>query len=180
MARKKKRRVRQRADRRRIAKHSRSRISSRTQESKTRGLAAINDVRRGKYKTLSAAARSEGTSVKSIKRLLPGALLPSRKSGRLRVRAGDRYSALVEILTDVGVIVVTARGSRERELAGKHRAAYLSVLRWKNSGAVLKKFSGKTVGGRRLLSSYRRLLELARGGIIDDLAALYVSPEASV
>jgi hypothetical protein len=180
MARRKKRQVRQRAYHGRNAKHSRSRISSRTQEAKIRGFAAINDVRRGKYKSLSAAARAEGTNVKSIKRLVPGALLPSRPRARLRVRASDRYTQLVQILTDEGAIVVTARGSRERELAGQHRAAYLSVLRRKNSGSVLKKFRGKTVGGRKLLSSYERLLELGHGGIGDDLAELYVSPEASV
>ena len=112
--------------------------------------------------------------------MLPGALLPSRPGAQLRVRASDRYTQLVQILTDDGAVVVAAHGSRERELAGQHRAAYLSVLRRENSGSVLKKFRGKTVGGRKLLSSYKRLLELAHGGIGDDLASLYVSPEASV
>jgi hypothetical protein len=150
---------------------------ARRQEARIRGLAAINRHRRGESKSLSAAARSEGTSVKSIKRLLPGALLPSRPGERLRVRASDSYRQSVEILTDGGATVVTARGSRERELAGQHRAAYLRVLRGDESASILKRFRGKTVGNRKLLTNSERLFELAHGGVVDNLAPLYVSPD---
>jgi hypothetical protein len=152
---------------------------ARRQEARARGLAAVNDVRKGKYETLSAAARARETTVEFIKRELPGTLLPSRPGKRMRVRASDRYPQLVEILTESGPVVVTARGSRERDLAGQHRAAYLSVLRGQQSGSVLKRFRGKKVGGRGLLSSYERLLKLGRGGVADDLAALYVPPDSN-
>lgn len=115
-----------------------------------------------------------------IKRRVPGALLPSKRGQRLRVRASDRYSAFVEILTDSGAVVVTAHGSRERELAGQHRATCLSVLGRKLPASALKRFRGKKVGGRKLLANYDRLFELAHGGEPDKLGPLYVSPEGSV
>jgi hypothetical protein len=115
---------------------------SRRQEARTRGLAAINGVRKGKYKSLSVAARTEGTTVESIKRLLPGALLRSRPGKRLRVRASDRYTQLVEVLDSSGEVAqVIARGSRERELAGKHRATCFGVLEEKLPASAPKAFS---------------------------------------
>jgi hypothetical protein len=147
-------------------------------EARIRALAAINRVRRDKS-TLTDAARAEGTSVASIKRLLPGALLPSRPGKPTRVKASDSYSQLVEILTDEGPIQVTAHGSRERELAGRHRAACLSVLANRKPGSILRQFRNKTIGGVRLLANPQRLFNLARGGEIEDLGALYVSPGAS-
>lgn len=181
MARKQKRRVtRHRARNRRTPKRSRRQNSPRNQEARVRRLAVINGVRRGKYKTVSAGARAEGTAVASTKRSFPAAFLPSKRGERLRVRASDRYSASVEILTDSGAVVVTAYGSRERELAGQHRAAYLRVLRGDESDSILRTFRRKTVGGHRLLTNPERLFELAHGGVVDNLAPLYVNPEASV
>ena len=182
MARKQKRRVARhpRSRNRRTRNQPRARRSSRTQEDRTRELAAINRVRRGKSKTVSAAARAEGTSVALIKRRVPGALLPSTRGQRLRVRASDRYRQSVEILTDEGATVVTARGSRERELAGSHRAAIFGVLENKLPASALRRFRGKKVGGRKLSTNLERLFELARGGEPDKLGPLYVSPEANV
>lgn len=115
----------------------------------------------------------------SIKRLLPGALLPSQPGNSTRVKASDSYSQLVEVLTDEGPVQVTAHGSRERELAGRHRAAYLSVLANRKPGSILRQFRNKTVGDVRLLADPGRLFKLARGGEIEDLDALYVSPGGS-
>ena len=145
-----------------------------------RGFAAINGVRKGKYKSLSAGALAEGTTVQSIKRLLPGALLRSRPGKRLRVRASDRYTHLVEVLDSLGEVAqVIAHGSRERELAGKHRATCFGVLEGKLPASALKRFRGKKVGGRKLLTDPERLFELAHAGEPDKLGPLYVSPEAS-
>ena len=85
------------------------------EEAKMRGLAAINRVRKGKSKSLSAAAKAEGTTVKAIRELLPGSL---RKGvgRRTRVKAGDSYSQRVTIITAEGPLVVMAHGSRERDL----------------------------------------------------------------
>jgi hypothetical protein len=149
----------------------------RRQEARVRGFAAINLVRRGKAKSLSAAARAEGTTVKTIRRLLPGALARRRRGGHVRVKASDRYSERVEILVDLGPLVVTAHGSRERELAGRHRSVYFKVLRRELPASALEEFRGETVGGHKLLSDPDRLFTLATGGELDQLDALYVSPE---
>ena len=151
---------------------------SRTRHSdvKIRDLAAINRVRRGLSDSIHTAALAEDTSVRSIKRNFPKALIFSKGSRRIRVRVSDYYSAYVEILIDSGALEVLARGSRERELAGQHRATYLGVLRGKLPPSALTKFRGKRVGGQKLLSSYKRLLELAQGGLPDQLGELYVSP----
>lgn len=169
------------AGKRQQAGQSRPRNSRRVEEARIRGFAAINGVRKGKYKSLSVAARTERTTVESIKRLLPGALLRSRPGKRLRVRASDHYTQLVEILDSSGeVSQVIARGSHERELAGRHRAAYFAVLDHKQPTSILRQFRGKKVGGKKLLTNPNRLFELGQGGVIDDLLPLYVNPEASI
>ena len=152
----------------------------RNHEARVRGFAAINGVRKGKYRTLSAGALAEGTTVRSIKRLLPGALLPSRRGKAIRVRASDRYTQLVQILDDSGEVAdVVAHGSKERDLAGLHRAAYLAVLDNKQPSSILRRFRGKRVGGRKLLTDPALLFESAHGGVVDDLSALYVPPDSN-
>lgn len=154
-----------------------ARLSPRQEKAKIRGLAAINRVRRGKSRSLSSAAAAEGTSVRTMRRLLPAALLQDRPGGRIRVKAGDPYSAPVEIVTDVGAVVVNARGSRQRELAGRHRAVWTKVLPGELPPRALEEFRGKTVGGHKLISDPNRLFILAEGGELDQLDALYVGPE---
>lgn len=148
-----------------------------TEQAKIKALNAINLVRRGKAPTLSAAARAKDTTVESIRRLLPAALFQDRPGGRIQVKASDPYTALVEIITDLGPVDVTARGSRERQLAGQHRATVTRVLRGKEPDSSLKQFLGKTVGGHKLLTSPYRLSILAEAGFQDQLDSLYVSPE---
>lgn len=148
---------------------------ARTQGAKVRAFAAINRVRKGKSATLTAAARAENTAVRTIRRLLPAALMRGR-GGRIRVKAGDPYSAPVEIVVKDGPVDVIARGSRERDLAGQHRTVYIKVLGKKLPTSALKQFRGKKVGGHELISNYERLSELARSGALDHLISLYVSP----
>ena len=166
---------------------------------RVRALAAINRVRRGKSPTVSAAAKAERTTVATIRRWLPATLRRDR-AGRLRVKTSDRYAARVEILTDDGVVEVTARSSRERQLAGRRlggsrqdrgrrvdipivlkrlRDLYVSpeTRYWVNQPTALAEFRGKTVGGHELLSDPDRLTTLLKGGALDRLRDLYVSPE---
>lgn len=154
-----------------------ARITHRRQKSRLRGFAAINRVRRGKSKSLSAAARAEGTTVRTIKRLLPAALVKRRRGRRIRVKASDPYSEQVEILTDLGPLVAKARGSRERELAGRHRAVWIKVLRGELPPSALEEFRGKRVGGHELISDSGQLFILAKESELDQLDELYVSPE---
>jgi hypothetical protein len=144
---------------------------------RVRGLNAISRVRRGDSKTFSHAARLEGTSVTTARRLLPAAFLHLGPGKRIRVKASDPYSARVEIVTDLGPLEVSARGSRERELAGRHRAAVFHVLRGHQPASILKEFRGKKVGGHKLASDIDRISAIAHGGGLDQLDSLYVSPE---
>jgi hypothetical protein len=152
-------------------------ISTRTQTAQVRGLNAINRVRRGQTKTLTHAARIEGTTVPTIRRLFPAAFRLGGPGGRIRVRAIDPYSAWVEIITDQGPLEANARGSRQRELAGRHRAVVTRVLRGEEPASALKQFRRKKVGGHELLSDFDRLSALVEGGALDQLDSLYVSPE---
>jgi hypothetical protein len=108
-------------------------------------------------------------------RWIPGAIEKDRSTGRLRVKATDRYSERVEIVTDSGALVVTARGSRQRQLAGQHRATYRAVFDREKPPSALEPFRGKKVGGHELLSDYERLKMLAKAGVLGQLDTLYVS-----
>jgi len=82
-------------------------------------------------------------------------------------------------MTDSGPLVVTAHGSRQRELAGRHRATYMQVLRGKEPASALEQFRGKKVGGHELISDFDQLSVLAQAGVVDQLDSLYVSPDTS-
>jgi hypothetical protein len=158
----------------------RSKRESSQKDEFIRGLVAINRARRGSGYITVADARAEGTTLAFIKRHLASAIFPSTSNERLRVRPTDSYSQLVQIVSESGDIrIVTALGSAERQLAGLHRAAYLGVLANRKQGSILRRFRNKTVGGVKLLADAETLFRSARGGIVDDLDALYVSPETS-
>jgi hypothetical protein len=148
-------------------------------EERVKCLAAINRVRRGEAKTLSAAARAEGTTVAAIRALVPGAISQDRHGGRIRVKPTDQYSAAVQILANEGAVATTARGSRERELAGKHRATVMGVLRGTEPKSALQQYRGKKVGGHELVSDYAQLVSLAQAGVVGQLESLYVSPDVA-
>lgn len=107
-----------------------ARVTRRRQESRLRGFAAINQVRRGKAKSLSAAARAEGTTVRTIKRLLPAALVKRRRGRRIGVKASDPYSERVNGL-DVFQKIAEIR------FAGK-------AFQWSRNLRIPDKRSGET------------------------------------
>lgn len=145
-------------------------------EERIKCLAAISRVRRGEASSVTAAARAERTTVSAIKALVPKAITQSRPRSRIRVRRTDRYSAKVEILGHAGAMTATARGSRQRELAGQHRATVMRVLAGKEPASALEQYRGKNIGGHELISDYARLSTLAKAGVLGQLDALYVSP----
>ncbi|MFL6439447.1 MAG: hypothetical protein ACJ71Q_17865 [Terriglobales bacterium] len=160
----------------RRSNHKSGQLSVQEQQAKVRGLAAISRVRKGQSKTLSAAARAEGTSVRTIRKLLPAALVVER-NGRIRVKAGDSYSAPVEVLTQHGPVVVNARGSRQREIAGRHRSVHIRVLRADLPKSALDEFRDVKIGGQPLLTNSERLFMLSKAGVLGQLDALYASPD---
>lgn len=155
------------------------RLTPRQREAKVPPLAALNRVRKGQSRTLSSAARAERTTVATIRELLPSALRPSRRGERIRVRASDRYSARVEIITNLGPLVTTARGSHERDLAGEHRATAFRVLGGQEPPSALERFRGKTVGGHELVADFESLAVLAQAGVLQQLDSLYVGPDTA-
>lgn len=148
-------------------------------DEKVRCLAAINRCRRGEAKSVSAAASAEKTTVREIRRLVPGAITQDRRGGRIRVKPSDRYSARVEIMTNQGPLVTTARGSRQRELAGRHRATFMRVLQGQEPPSALEQYRGKRVGGYELISDYELLSSFAEAGVLGQLDTLYVSPTSA-
>lgn len=152
-------------------------LTPRQREEKIKCLDAIGLVRSGKAKTASAAARQAGTTTRNIRKLVPAALIQNRPGARIRVKAADPYSARVEILTDSGAVVVIARGSRQRELAGRHRATYIRVLAGKEPISALEQYRGRQIGGQELISDSERLFTLAQAGVLGQLDSLYVSPD---
>jgi hypothetical protein len=111
--------------------------------------------------------------------LVPAAIAQDRPGSRIRVKASDRYSAKVQALTKEGALSITARGSRQRELAGRHRATVIRVLRGSEPASALEQFRGKKVGGHELISDYAALSSFAEAGVVGQLDSLYVSPDAS-
>src|SRR5437870_1025536 len=104
----------------------RKRVSSASQEEqRSRIFDALNLYRQGKAKSVSTASRHAGTSLKKLWELAPRAIGKDRRTGRLHIKATDPYSAKVQILTDGGAVTASARGSRQRELAGRHRATVM-------------------------------------------------------
>ncbi|MFL6307674.1 MAG: hypothetical protein ACJ72H_29425 [Candidatus Sulfotelmatobacter sp.] len=140
---------------------------------------ALSRVRRGEAKTVSEAARAEGTTLRAIRELVPKAITQERPRARIRVKPSDRYSAKVQILIDKGAITATARGSRERDLAGQHRATYRRVLRRLEPKSALERYRGKKVGGHELVSDHEQLVLLAKAGVVGQLETLYVSPDVA-
>lgn len=163
----------------RRSKPSSAKLVAKQEQTKIRSLAAVNGVRTGRFPTLTAAAKAEGTTVKSIRKTVPAALIKRRPGQPIRVKAGDPYSAKVRILTNNGEVVVKARGSRQRRLAAEHRKVYDLVLGNKLPASALEQFRGRKIGGHELLADYEELRTQAQAGVLDQLKNLYVSPGAS-
>jgi hypothetical protein len=115
-----------------------------------------------------------------MRKFVPDAITQDRPGGRIHVTKSDRYSAKVEVMTNEGKRVVTARGSRQRELAGQHRATFMRVLQNKELPSALEKYRGRKVGGHELISDYESLRSFAQAGDVGELERLYVSPDTSV
>lgn len=168
-----------RALRRQQPTNKRGKLTPSQERAKVLDLAAVNLVRKGLAKTVSEAARTVGTTVRSIRKLLPAALGKRGLDGRIRVKAGDTYSARVEIVTPSGPLKVTAHGSRERDLAGLYSSTLRQVLNRKAPPSSLRQFRGKKIGGHKLISDFNQLRTLVLAGVLGQLDTLYASPEVS-
>ena len=149
------------------------------EDQRSRALHALSLYRQGSAKSVSAAARRAGTTLQAMWEFVPNALIKNSRTGRLEIKETDEYSAQVQILAEGGAMVVTARGSRQRELAGQHRATIMRVLAGKEDRSALAKYRNRKIGGLVLVSDYSRLTMLAQAGVVGELESLYVSPDVS-
>lgn len=85
-----------------------------------------------------------------------------------KARSEDQLRFLMTVLTDRGPVEAIVRNSRERKLLHRYDLA-LRMFRAGEDGAeaALKKFEGKTVGGRVLITNIKVLIELEEAGQLD-------------
>lgn len=147
----------------------------RARQVRLRSIEALGLYRSGKAKSPSAAVRMARTTLKAFKESVPRAITQDRPGGRIDIKPSDPYSVRVEILTESGAVVATARGYHQRQLAGQHRATAFRIAGRQEPPSALEQFRGKKVGGYELLSNYERLRMLAKAGVLGQLDTLYVS-----
>jgi len=147
----------------------------RARQVRLRCIEALGLYRSGKAKSPSAAVRMARTTLKALKESVPRAISQDRLGGRIHIKPSDPYSAPVEILTESGAVVATARGYHQRQLAGQHRATAFRIAGRQEPPSALEQYRGRKVGGHELLSDYERLRMLARAGVLGQLDTLYVS-----
>jgi len=123
--------------------------------------------------------RREGTSASEVAHREKMKLSTFRKgAGRFLYRSGpgkpwkardeDQLSFSMEVLTRQGRLSVIIRKSRERRLLHNYESA-LRMFRGAEDGAEaeLKEFEGKTVGGYKLITDTKLLIQLEEAGQLD-------------
>ena len=116
----------------------------------------------------SVAARTERMKLGTFQRLAGKVLYRSAPGKPWKARTSDQLAVMVTIPLAQGPQSVVAKNLAERKLAG----AYLTALRMFRAGedgseAALKAFEGKTVGGHRLITDTKILIELEEAGQLD-------------
>jgi hypothetical protein len=85
-----------------------------------------------------------------------------------KARSEDQLAFSMEVLTRQGRLSVIIRNSRERRLLHNYESA-LRMFRGAEDGAEaeLKEFEGKTVGGYKLITDTKLLIQLEEAGQLD-------------
>ncbi len=123
--------------------------------------------RRNPKLTASEAAKSSGTTLRTVRRYAPSLL--TVRSGRLDVAPSDRLPRRMRMLTPRGEITILTRGSRTASQIGRYNNALREYL---STGDVksLQSFAGKAVrsGGRRyeFVTDPATINRLARPGAL--------------
>jgi hypothetical protein len=138
------------------------RVSKRSDATKVRALDVLNRMRKGA--SFSQAVKQAQTTIRATRKYVGSALRQSKPGGRVRVAKGDSFSAQVLIFTPLGLIPITARGTRQRSLAGQHFATVKAFLAGKSPASALDKFAGKSVGGHPLVVDVELLTALGYAG----------------
>lgn len=120
--------------------------SPRQQAARSRALQAVGDLRSGRARSLSEAARRRGTTVGTIRRYTPSAVTKRRGSRQWRARPGDTYGDVLSVFTVDGVRILRVRGSRQRSTVGQHWAA-VNAYRESGHDSDLARFRGVSITG---------------------------------
>jgi hypothetical protein len=85
-----------------------------------------------------------------------------------KARSEDQLRFSMTVLTSRGPLDVNVSNSRERKLLSQYNFA-LRMFRAGEDGAdtALKAFEGRTVGGHRLITDLKLLIELEEAGLLD-------------
>ena len=152
-------------------------LGARELDARARALHVLGLMRQG-HATLTKAARQEKIKPETVLRYVGKALYRSGPGKPWRARTSDQVSALMSVLTSRGREPIVVRNSRERRLLGQYEWA-LRRFRGEEDGAeaALRKFKGKLVGGRPLITDTNQLIQLDDAGQLD-FENLYTTFEA--
>jgi hypothetical protein len=152
-----------RATKKKVGPKSHGKLRTSERQARSRALAVTSRMAR-EHISLAKAARLEGTTVGNVHKWAEPAL-ERKPSGRYAAKPNRLYRRMVAITTD-GVIEVGVRSSGQASLVSAHHTA---VKRFLATGdeAGLRRFTNKTVDGRRLETDPSALEELERVGQFD-------------
>jgi hypothetical protein len=116
----------------------------------------------------SEAARREKMKLETFRKGAGRFLYRSRPGKPWKARSEDQLRFFMTILTSRGPLDVIVSNSRERKLLNRY---YLDLRKFRagedGAGTALKVFEGKTVGGHRLITDIKTLIELEEAGLLD-------------
>jgi hypothetical protein len=139
------------------------RLTPRQRETYRRVISIPAKVRRGASPTQAAA--ESGTTLETAIRWLPYDFSQSPKSRRWVVSKSDRHVRVMKDIGDDGMKAVRVYGSRE----ASQQSLFLHDVRKaliRNDPKLLGRWHGKRIGGRPLITSFRKLTALADSGAL--------------
>ena len=150
-------------------------------EARERALAAVARMRREKL-SLSAAAKAEGTHIRTVRRYAGTALERPGRRGLFRAKASDRLSRSLNFPTPLGQEVVVVRSSSTASAIGEYLNAVRKYLNTGDTSALVR-FRGKsfrTADGVRheFITDQASLDRLADAGVLA-IEGLYQAVQGS-
>jgi predicted transcriptional regulator len=138
-------------------------------DTQRRVLDALAEKRRHPERPITSIAHNVGTTVKTIRRYIGGTL--ENRGGRIEVKATDRISRAMRMLTTDGEQIVIVHNSRDATRIAKHNNAVKTALySFGTDRKALERFTGKTVrtGGKiyTFVTDYDQIIHLTRAGAV--------------
>lgn len=136
-------------------------LTPRQQGTYTRAIEVLGRVRRGE--SLSEGASDLGITPATVRRYFPKDFSKPKGSRRWVASKSDRHVRFMKDITEDGMRRIRVHGSR----AASQQSLFLNDVRkaiTKNDPTALARWEGKRIGGRELLTSFRKLIALAESG----------------